>query len=165
MPTPITAFEVPPGADSAFLAAWRGGDALLYRALRADVRFRYVAVGAAPAGEFHARAGRYEIVREHATPDVAGGAVLIEPYEVAPEDDDRFLAGWDAVRAAHAEQQGYLGARLHRAVEPADLRFVEIARWSSPLMLARARQRPAFQAAALGFKSHPALYQVVQIDA
>jgi len=41
----------------------------------------------------------------------------------------------------------------------ADLRFVEIARWSSPLMYARALRRPGLQA--LPFDSQPALYQLV----
>ena len=44
-----------------------------------------------------------------------------------------------------------------------DFRFVNLARWSSPLMFARATQRPEFReaAAALRFPAHPALYSVV----
>jgi hypothetical protein len=61
-----------------------------------------------------------------------------------------------------AQQRGYLGTRLHRSVGPADFRFVDITRWSSPLMFARAREEPDFQQAAqaLPSASRPALYQV-----
>jgi hypothetical protein len=63
-----------------------------------------------------------------------------------------------------ATQRGYLGTRLHRSVAAARFRYVNIARWSSPLMFSRAVQRPEVQqaAAALAFPSHPALYQVVR---
>ncbi|HKR97870.1 MAG TPA: antibiotic biosynthesis monooxygenase [Candidatus Dormibacteraeota bacterium] len=63
-----------------------------------------------------------------------------------------------------AEQPGYLGTRLHRSVGPADFRFVNIARWSSPLAFTKAVQRPGFQeaAAAMSCASHPALYQVIR---
>jgi heme-degrading monooxygenase HmoA len=165
----ITAFEVVPDHDDAFVAAWEraGRTAVLHRALRADVEFRFVDVGregVAAGMPFPAHAGRYEVVREDGTPDVAGGVVLINPFEVAQEDDERFLAGWDRARAALAQQRGYLGTRLHRSVGAADFRFVNVARWSSPLMFARALQRPEFAqaAAAMPFPSHPALYQVVR---
>jgi heme oxygenase (mycobilin-producing) len=165
MPTPITVFAVPPEADAGFVAAPRAPDAVLYRALRADVDFRFVAIGGADAPEpsgFPAHGALYEVVREDATPDIEGGVVLINPFEVAEADDDRFLAGWDEARGALAGQQGYLGTRLHRAIDRAAFRYVNVARWSSPLMVARALRRPDFQRAAeaLPFASHPALYQV-----
>jgi hypothetical protein len=56
-----------------------------------------------------------------------------------------------------AQQQGYHGTRLHRSLTPADFRFVNIARWSSPLMFARALEFTD-AAAAMPFPSHPALY-------
>jgi heme-degrading monooxygenase HmoA len=170
MPTLITAFEVPPDADAAFVAAWKTPEAVLYRALRADVDFRFVEIGAggapAPTSEFPAHGALYEVVREDATPDVEGGVVLINPFEVPAADDDRFLAGWDAARGVLAGQQGYLGTRLYEAAGAADFRYVDVARWSSPLMVARARQRPDFQRAAqaLPFASHPALYQPLSVS-
>jgi heme-degrading monooxygenase HmoA len=189
--TLINAFEVPPAADEAFLAGWkRARDFLagregfaataLHRALRPDVDFRFVNVAqvdspdawreavsdpAFPGGEmpFSAHLGLYEVVRHDGEPDIAGGVVLINAFEVTAGDDDRFLAGWDGARDVLAGQQGYLGTRLHRSLGPADFRFVNIARWSSPLMFARALERPEFRHAsgALPFPSHPALYQVV----
>lgn len=102
---------------------------VLYRALRPDVEFRFVSV---------AEGDGYEVVREDGAPDTPGGVVLIDPFEVPAGEDDAFLAGWDDARAVLAEQQGYLGARLYRATGPADVRFVDLARWSSPLMVQRA---------------------------
>jgi len=102
---------------------------VLYRALRSDVDFRSVSV---------AEGDGYEVVREHGAPDTPGGVVLIDPFEVPAGEDDAFLAGWDDARGALADRQGYLGTRLYRATGPAEFRFIELARWSSPLMVQRA---------------------------
>jgi heme-degrading monooxygenase HmoA len=144
---------------------------MLHRALREDVDFRFVVVAHVddPAAweqaisdpmPFTYHAGLYELARVDGRPDVTGGVVLINPFEVPPDADEQFLTGWDRARAVLAQQQGYLGTRLHRSATPADFRFVNIARWSSPLMFARALNRPEFQAAAaaMPFPSHPALY-------
>jgi heme oxygenase (mycobilin-producing) len=190
--TLIDPVEVPPGEDDRFLAGWQqahahlaGKDAVraaeLHRALRPDVDFRFVGVArvdspqagartvadpalAAGGTPFPAHPGLYEVAREEGTPELEGGVFLIEPFELPEHEDERFLAAWDRARDVHARQRGYLGTRLHRSLGPADFRFVEIARWSSPLMVARARQRPEFQQAAqaLPFASHPALYQLVR---
>jgi heme-degrading monooxygenase HmoA len=66
--------------------------------------------------------------------------------------------------AALADQRGYLGTRLHRSTDGSHFRFVDLARWSSPLMFARATQRPEFRAAADAsrFAALPALYSVVR---
>jgi heme-degrading monooxygenase HmoA len=173
--TLITAFEVPPDADEAFVAGWRRArdlvTATLHRALRADVDFRFVEVAQVetapapdPALPFAAHPGVYAVVREDGRPDVAGGVVLINAFEVPPEADEPFLAGWDGAREVLARQEGYLGTRLHRSLGPADFRFVNIARWSSPLMFSRPLQRPEFQQASAGlpFPAHPALYEVVR---
>jgi heme-degrading monooxygenase HmoA len=162
MTTLITCFEVPPADDDAFVAACRC-DAL-YRALRADVDFRFVAIGPAGDTPYRAHPGEYAVVHEEGRNEIEGGVVLVNPFEVPPEADEAFVAGWHRAREVLALQRGYLGTRLHRAVSPADFRFVNVARWSSPLMFARALQRPEFQAAAgsLPFASHPALYSPVQ---
>jgi heme-degrading monooxygenase HmoA len=109
---------------------------------------------------FASHASVYEVVRVDGSPDVMGGVVLINAFEIPPKADERFLTGWDRARAVLAQQQGYLGTRLHRSLTPADFRFVNIARWSSPLMFARALERQEFTdaAAAMPFPSHPALY-------
>jgi hypothetical protein len=105
-----------------------------YRALRPDADYPFVTIG---EGE------GYEVVREDGTPDVDGGVLMIDPFQVPAGEDDAFLAGWDADRAALAGRQGYLGSRLHRAAGPADFRFVGLTRWSSPLMVQRAEAKGA----------------------
>ena len=160
----IGLFEVPPAADARFLAAWQDPAATLHRALRDDVDFRFVAVGgsADPVSEFPAHSARYDVMHEEGAPAGPGGAVLINPFAVPEGADDEFLAAWDRARRALAGRQGYLGTRLHRSEGPADFRFVNLARWSSPLMFARALAAPDFRTAAgeMPFASHPALYTV-----
>jgi heme oxygenase (mycobilin-producing) len=190
--TLINAFEVPPEADEPFVAGWeRARDFLadkeaftttaLHRALREDAALRFVnvaevdspeawrqAIGdpAFPGGQmpFPAHPSLYEVVHEDGTPDGRDGVILINPFEVPAEDDHAFQDGWQRARERLAAQRGYLGTRLHRSLAAADFRFVNIARWSSPLMFARAVQQPEFQqlVAALAFRSHPALYQVIR---
>jgi heme-degrading monooxygenase HmoA len=113
---------------------------------------------------FAAHPGLYDVVHEDGAPDGADGVILINPFEVPAERDERFLAGWSRARDALATQRGYLGTRLHRSFAPADFRFVNIARWSSPLAFSRALQQPDVQqvTAAVRFPSHPALCQVIR---
>ena len=190
--TLINAFEVPREADEPFIAGWeRARDFLaaregfshtaLHRALRADAAFRFVNVArvdspeswkraiadpAFPGGKmpFAAHPGLYEVVHADGTPDGTDGVILINAFEVPADDDERFVTGWHRARDLLANQPGYLGTRLHRSLGPADFRFVNIARWSSPLAFAKAVEQPAFQeaAAAMPFASHPALYQVIR---
>jgi heme oxygenase (mycobilin-producing) len=190
--TLINAFAVPPEADEAFVTAWErtrnflaAGEAfsaaVLHRALRADAELRFVNVArvdspetwrqavadpAFPGGEmpFPAHSGVYEVVHEDGEPEGSAGVTLINAFEVPAESDEPFLAGWHRARELLAGRQGYLGTRLHRSVGPADYRFVNVARWSSPLMFSRAAGSDDFQAtaAALPFRSHPALYQIVR---
>jgi heme-degrading monooxygenase HmoA len=192
MPTLINAFEVPPEADEAFIAGWERardflaaregfGATALHRALRPDADFRFVNVARVdspqtwreavtdpefPGGElpFAAHPGLYEVVREDGAPDGEGGAVLINPFEVPQGEDERFLVGWERAFDALAGERGYLGSRLHRCLGRADFRFVNVARWSSPLAFSRAIQLETFQqaAAAMPYRAHPALYQVVR---
>jgi heme oxygenase (mycobilin-producing) len=161
----IDLFEVAPESDDAFLVDWaseRTESAVLYRALRADAEFRFVAVARVDEGS--SAPGLYEVVHEDGAPDGAEGVTLINPFEVPEGEDERFAAGWERVRAALADQRGYLGTRLHRGVGVSDFRFVDLARWSSPLMFARATQRPEFRDAGahLPYAAHPALYSVVR---
>src|SRR4051812_11238513 len=133
--TLIQAFEVPAGADERFVETWaRAHDpldgAVLYRALREDVNFRFVEIARTRSSD---RAGVYEVLHEDGAPDGAGGVVLINPFEVPETADEHFLSGWDAARRVLAAQPGYLGTRLHRSAGPSDFRFVNLARWSSPL--------------------------------
>ena len=188
----INAFEVPAEADAPFIGGWeRARDFLagkegfrstaLHRALREDADFRFVNVAqvdspdawraaisdpAFPGGQmpFKAHPSLYEVVHEDGTPDDGDGVILINPFEVPAEADDAFVEGWHRARELLAAQAGYLGTRLHRSLGPADFRFVNIARWSTPSAFATGVERPEFQqlAAAMPFPSHPALYEVIR---
>ena len=166
MAVAICAFEVPVGAHERFVAGWEhAAGATLLRALREDVDFRFVAVGhGGAASEFPSHSALYDVVHAEGAPGGPGGVVLINPFEVPEGEDEAFLAAWDRARRDLAGRQGYLGTRLHRSAGPADFRFVNLARWSSPLMFARATAAPEFRAAAgaMPFASHPALYTVAR---
>ena len=188
----INAFEVPAEADAPFIGGWqrardflaaKGGvrSTALHRALREDADFRFVNVAQVDSPEvwraaisdpafpgsqmpFKAHPSLYEVVHEDGMPDGTEGVILINPFEVPAEADDAFLGGWHRAREALAAQAGYLGTRLHRSLGPADFRFVNVARWSSPLAFVKAVRQPGFQqlAAAMPFASHPALYEVIR---
>jgi hypothetical protein len=153
----ITLFEVARADDDRFLAQ-RPAGGVLFRALRDDVAFRFAAITGAPvASAFPARAGEYEVVHADGAPDGREGVTLIDPFVVAAGAEEAFLAGWHAIRDALSAQRGYLGTRLHRG-DAAEHRFVDVARWSSPLMFARALRTVE---ASMAFASHPALCLVV----
>jgi hypothetical protein len=169
----ISMFAVAPADDGAFVAGWErermaDAGAVLLRALRADVEFRFVELvpgdgpppfsGSDPRSR--AQSAVYEVARSDGDVDGAGGALLVEPYGVPRGEDEAFLAGWRALRDELAGRRGYLGSRLHRAAGPAALRWISLVRWSSPLMLARAQRDR--QAAPLPFAAHPALYQPLE---
>jgi heme-degrading monooxygenase HmoA len=124
------------------------GGGVLFRALREDVAARFVSVADGR--------GPYEVVHEDGAVEGPGGVLLIEPFNVTPGAEDEFRAGWRRVWDVFAARQGYLGTRLYRA----ELRFVHIARWSSPLMVFRAVREAEFlrAAEAIGFPERPALY-------
>jgi heme-degrading monooxygenase HmoA len=188
----IDVFAVLPDADEAFVAAWeRARDCLsttegfiaaaLHRAVRSDVEFRFVAVSRFASAEaceqavgdpdfragtapFAVASGLYEVVHEDGAPEGAGGVILINPIEVPAGEDERFLTGWHGAHAVLATQRGYLGSRVHRNVAASDFRFIDVARWSSPLAFARAQQQGELQevAAPPPFPTHSALYQAIR---
>jgi hypothetical protein len=137
--TLIELFEVPPERDEAFLADWRAAraGATLYRALRDDVPVRFVSIAR--------DGGSYELVHEDGAVDERGGVTLITPLDITADAEPEFLRAWHEARDATARHRGYLGTRLYRSGS----RFITVARWSSPLMVARA------------FTALPALYQPV----
>jgi hypothetical protein len=166
----ITIYAVQADADEAFLAAHDVGATTLLRALRDDVAYRFVAVArdeapalVPPEGRFEAHPGRYEVVHEDGALDGAGGVILINPFKVPDDADDAFLDGWHPARVFLTGQPGYLGTRLHRSLGAADFRFVNFARWSSPLAFTRAVGQEEFRRVSglSAFPSHPALYEIV----
>jgi Antibiotic biosynthesis monooxygenase len=154
----IELFQVPVVRDEAFVEAWRRErSGALYRALRPDVDFRYAELGGAAASPlgYPSHAALYEPVHEDGRPDGTEGVTLINAFEVEAGEDEAFIAAWRAVRDILAPQRGYLGTRLHRS-DQADFRYVNVARWSSPLMFSRAIAHAA--GTPVPFRAHPALY-------
>ena len=155
----IDRFAVPPAEDEAFLAEWdaAGVPGVLHRAIRPDAPVRYVAVASSGAGE------AYELLREVGEPDGSGGVILIArwtksfdvPGHARTETFDLLVRAWEARRVVLAARRGHIGARLYRGAED----YVEVAHWSSPLMLQRAEQDP--EVVALPGLLDAAIYQVV----
>jgi heme-degrading monooxygenase HmoA len=171
-PVLINAFEVPAGADDAFIAGWaRARDflaaqdgyraAALHRSLTPGADYRFINVApfrsvdeweAAvsrpdfPGREmpFAAHPALYEVVREDPAPvGAAPGVVLINAFEVGVADDERFLGGWERMRDELRDHPGYLGTRLHRSLfAGAEFRYVNVAPWASPGAFARALASP-----------------------
>jgi hypothetical protein len=167
-PTLIRAFAVDRTADAELLAwhADAGAGSLFLRALRDDVELRFVELAAPGAADapFPAYASEYEVVHEDGDPDGAGGALLIDPFEVPGDADAAFLDACARVRGRFAVRRGYIGSRVYRGADAATFRFVHLVHWSSPLMFARALDDAAVgdALAALPFDSRPALYMVAQ---
>jgi hypothetical protein len=163
----IRAFPVPPDADVQFLEAWddeRPPGATLYRALRPDVELRFVDVAPLPAA-LRDDLDAFDVAREHGRFGADAAVTLIQAWELGTDGDERFLAAWERAVALLADRRGYVGTRLHRSVAAdADFRFVQIGRWSSPLMVARAHRDPVVRTAvaAIPGRGDPALYEVVR---
>jgi heme-degrading monooxygenase HmoA len=76
-----------------------------------------------------------------------GAVVLINQFNVAPEDAERFLEIW-AYDAAHMKQQpGFICTQLHRGTAGSTT-FVNVAVWESARALGHAFHSPEFQARA-----------------
>jgi hypothetical protein len=150
--TLIEFFDVPPSRDESFLTDWRrergASGATLYRAIRDETPVRFVSVTAGDG---------YELIHEDGTLDGAGGVIQITTFAAA---DTEFLPAWQRLHEIEAGRRGYLGTRLYRSTTAADISFVALTRWSSPLMVFRTTQQREFQRAAddLPFASETALY-------
>ena len=92
--------------------------------------------------------------------------ILINAFEVPPQDGDRFLAAWEHVGAYMQTQPGYVDTALHQSIAPgADFQFVNVARWANADAFQAAIGSPGFaeRAAALAaYTSHASLYRVVR---
>jgi heme-degrading monooxygenase HmoA len=90
---------------------------------------------------------------------------LINPFEVPPEADEPFIAGWERARNFLATKDGFAKTALHRALRPdADFRFVNLAQVDSPQAWRDAIADPAFPGGKMPFAAHPSLYEVVRED-
>ena len=89
--------------------------------------------------------------------------VLINPFEVAADQEAEFLARWQEAADYLRRQEGFVSTRLHVSLAPeARFRFVNVAVWRSPEHFRRAVGTEAFAQLArrMPFASFPGLYRV-----
>jgi heme-degrading monooxygenase HmoA len=89
--------------------------------------------------------------------------ILINPFEVPPEAEDRFVPAWTAAAEYMRRQPGFLSTRLHKAISPdATFGFINVAEWESPEAFRAAISTEEFRKMAEGGPvSHPALFRVI----
>jgi heme oxygenase (mycobilin-producing) len=91
-------------------------------------------------------------------------ATLINCFEVAPEQDQRFLQLWHQADELLRSRGGYRSTRLHKALSPhARFRYVNVAELDSVETWQSAVGSPEFAAIAAqmaAFRPSPGLYTV-----
>jgi heme-degrading monooxygenase HmoA len=101
------------------------------------------------------------------TPDT-GPIMLINVFEISPDDVEHFLLQWRERAQFLGRQPGFRSLRLHRALNP-DSRFqlVNVADWDSAQALDAATAQDYFKQSTLrcmhdfAVAANPALYRVV----
>jgi heme-degrading monooxygenase HmoA len=73
-----------------------------------------------------------------------GPVVLMNQFNVAPDDVERFLEVWAADAAFMKQQPGFISAQLHRGTAGSTT-FVNVAVWESSRALGEAFRSPEFQ--------------------
>jgi heme-degrading monooxygenase HmoA len=73
-----------------------------------------------------------------------GPIVLVNVFNVAPEDADRLLEAWAKDAAYMKQQPGYVSTQLHRGTAGSST-FINVAQWESAAALGRAFGAPEFQ--------------------
>src|SRR5262245_40858920 len=73
-----------------------------------------------------------------------GPVILINKFNVRPEDADRLLQCWAADAAFLKTQPGYISAQLHRGIG-GSCTFLNYAVWESAEMFTNAISKPEFQ--------------------
>jgi len=76
-----------------------------------------------------------------------GQVVLINQFEVPPEDAKRFLEVWADDAGFMKQQPGFISTQLHRGTAGSST-FVNVAVWESPAALGQAFRSPEFHARA-----------------
>jgi heme-degrading monooxygenase HmoA len=73
-----------------------------------------------------------------------GPIVLINQFNMAPEDAERFLQVWADDAAFMKEQPGFISTQLHRGTAGSST-FINVAVWESARALGEAFRSPEFQ--------------------
>jgi heme-degrading monooxygenase HmoA len=79
-----------------------------------------------------------------------GPIVLVNQFNVAPEDAERFLEAWAEDAAYMKRQPGFISTQLHRGTAGSGA-FVNVAVWESARALGAAIRSPEFQARAVRY--------------
>ncbi len=75
----------------------------------------------------------------------SGPVVLINQFNVAPEDVERLLEVWAEDAAYMKQQPGFISTQLHRGIA-GSATFMNVAVWESARALGKAFSSPEFQA-------------------
>ncbi len=167
----ITLFEAPEDPDG-FVGAWReqrtGADARLLASHSPYADFRFAEIGTRdlppPVLPAVAHTSRYQALVDDLPPDAPWVYVLVNPFEVPEADDAEFVRNWTSVRNLVKGRPGYVGSRLHQAIDPqASFRYVNVAPWRSVDEFTAAVADPAFAQAARAIyhQAHPSLFVAV----
>ena len=89
--------------------------------------------------------------------------VLINPFEVPPEAEDRFVPAWRQAAEYMRRQPGFVSSRLHKAASSdARFGFINVAEWESPEAFQAAVSTEEFRRMAEGGPpNHPALFRII----
>ena len=74
----------------------------------------------------------------------SGAVVLINQFNVAPDDVERFLEVWAEDAAFMKRQPGFISTQLHRGIAGSTT-FMNVAVWESATALGEAFRSPEFQ--------------------
>jgi heme-degrading monooxygenase HmoA len=81
-----------------------------------------------------------------------GPVILINKFDVASEDVDRFLTAWSADAAIMKRQPGFISTQLHRGIEGSTV-FLNYAVWESTELFKNAFRNPEFQSSLQAYPS------------
>jgi heme-degrading monooxygenase HmoA len=99
--------------------------------------------------------------------DEGGPVVLINKFDVTPEEVDRFLEAWGADARIMKRQPGLISTQLHRGIGGSTV-FVNCAVWESAGHFKRAFANPEFQSTLKDYPpsavASPHLFRKVAID-
>ena len=76
--------------------------------------------------------------------ETGGPVILINKFNLVPEDVDQFLSAWTADAAVMKRQPGFISTQLHRGIGGSTV-FMNYAVWESPEHFKRAFENPEFQ--------------------
>jgi heme-degrading monooxygenase HmoA len=82
--------------------------------------------------------------------DRGGPVVLVNKFNVRPDEVDQLLAAWAADAAVMRRQPGYISTQLHRGIAGSCV-FINYAVWESTEHFAQAFANPEFQSQLGGY--------------